>query len=171
MGNKRNADRKPPTKLQLKAKARQASKLAEIRKALVVAGYRTAAEQATALGVNRSTAWAFLNLNKRAGPSARLLKRILASPKLPPAVRRTIKEYVKEKIAGLYGHGEYRRRWFHNQFRPSVSALPKGARPTQSVRPASSMSALGHKRTLALSKSMSALPPKADPKRQVPSAH
>ena len=80
MGNKRNADRKP-IKLQLKAKARQASKLAEIREALAVAGYRTAAEQAIALGVNRSTAWAFLNLNKRVGPSAKLLKRILTSPK------------------------------------------------------------------------------------------
>ena len=133
MGNKRNADRKPPTKLQLKAKARQASKIAEIREALVVAGYRTAAEQAIALGVNRSTAWAFLNLNKRAGPSARLLKRILASSKLPPAVRRTIKEYVNEKIAGLYGHGKYRRSWFHNQFRPSISALHEGAALTLSI--------------------------------------
>jgi hypothetical protein len=141
MGNKRNADRKP-IKLQLKAKARQASKLAEIREALAVAGYRTAAEQAIALGVNRSTAWAFLNLNKRVGPSAKLLKRILTSPNLPPAVRRTIREYIKEKIAGLYGHGKVRRRWFHNQFRPPVSALPEGAPPTQSVRPALSMSAL-----------------------------
>jgi hypothetical protein len=133
MGNKRNADRKPPTKLQLKAKARQASKIAEIREALVVAGYRTAAEQAIALGVNRSTAWAFLNLNKRAGPSARLLKRILASSKLPPAVRRTIKEYVNEKIAGLYGHGKYRRRLFHDQFRAPISALPQGAGLTLSI--------------------------------------
>jgi hypothetical protein len=141
MGNKRNADRKP-IKLQLKAKARQASKLAEIREALAVAGYRTAAEQAIALGVNRSTAWAFLNLNKRVGPSAKLLKRILTSPNLPPAVRRTIREGIKEEIVGLYGHGKVRRRWFHNQFRPPVSALPEGAPTTQSVRPALSMSAL-----------------------------
>ena len=98
-----------------------------------MAGYRTAAEQAIALGVNRSTAWALLNRDKRAGPSARLLKRILASPNLPPAVRRTITEYVNEKIAGLYGHGKYRRRWFHNQFRPPVSTLPEGAGPTLSI--------------------------------------
>jgi hypothetical protein len=133
MGKKRNADRKPPTDSLLKAKARQASKLAEIREALVMAGYCTTAEQAVALGVNRSTAWALLNRDKRAGPSAGLLKRILASPKLPPAARLAITEYVNEKIAGLYGHGKYRRRWFHNQFRAPVSALPKGARPTLSV--------------------------------------
>ena len=102
--------------LQSEAKARQASKLAEIREALVAAGCDTAAKQATALGVSRPTAWALLNRDKRAGPSAMIIKRILSSPNLPPAARRKVEEYVEEKIAGLYGHSQDRRRWFRDQF-------------------------------------------------------
>jgi len=102
--------------LQSAAKARQASKLAEIREALVAAGCDTAAKQATALGVSRPTAWALLNRDKRAGPSAMIIKRILLSPSLPPAARRKVEEYVAEKIAGLYGHSEGRLRWFGDQF-------------------------------------------------------
>ena len=101
--------------LQSKAKLRQASKLAEIREALVAAGFDTAAKQSIALGVSRPTAWALLNRDKRAGPSSMVVKRILSSPNLPPAARRRIEEYVEEKIAGLYGHTEYRRRWFRDQ--------------------------------------------------------
>jgi len=102
-------------------KARQASKLAEIRNALVAAGYDTAAKQALALGVSRPTAWALLNRDKRAGPSAKILKRILSSPSLPPAVRRKFEEYIEEKIGGLYGHGTTRRRWLRDQF-PTLHA-------------------------------------------------
>jgi hypothetical protein len=98
-----SAIRKPLTDLQLKAKARQASKLAEIREALIAAGYRTTEEQAFALRVNRSTAWALLNRDKRAGPSSVVLKRILSSPNLPPVVRRKVNEFIREKIAGRYG--------------------------------------------------------------------
>jgi hypothetical protein len=97
------------------AKAKQASKLAEIREALVSAGYDTSAKQAAALGVPRPTAWALLNRDKRTGPSSVVIKRILLSPNLPPAARRKVEEYVEEKIAGLYGHAENRRRWFRNQ--------------------------------------------------------
>jgi hypothetical protein len=101
--------------LYLASKARQASKLAEIRDALVAAGYDTTARQAAALGVSRPTAWALLNRDKRAGPSSIIIKRILSAPNLPPAVRRKVEEYVEEKIAGLYGHTEHRRRWFREQ--------------------------------------------------------
>ena len=97
------------------AKARQVSKLAEIRNALVAAGYDTAAKQALALGVSRPTAWALLNRDRRAGPSSVIIKRILLSPNVPPAARRKVEEYVEEKIAGLYGHTEVRRRWFRDQ--------------------------------------------------------
>jgi hypothetical protein len=107
--------------LQSKAKARQASKLAEIRKTLIAAGYDTTAKQALALGISRSTAWVVLNRDNRAGPSAVVIKRILSSPDLPPAVRRKIAEYINEKIAGLYGHGKNRTRWFRDQFRAPVS--------------------------------------------------
>jgi hypothetical protein len=102
--------------LRLEAKSRQAAKLAEIREALVANGFDSSAKQAVALGVSRPTAWALLNRDKRAGPSAMILKRILSSPRLPPAARRKVEEYVAEKIAGLYGHSEGRARWFGDQF-------------------------------------------------------
>ena len=100
----------------LEAKARQASKLAEIRDALVVAGFDTTAKQATVFGLGRSTAWSVLNSDRRAGPSANVIRRILSSPSLPPAARRKVEEFVEEKIAGLYGHSEGRVRWFGDQF-------------------------------------------------------
>ena len=99
-----------------KAKARQASKLVQIREALVSAGCDTTAKQAVALGVGRSTTWAMLNLDKRAGPSANVIKRILSSPNLPAVARRKVEEYVKEKSHGLYGHSERRSQAFGDQF-------------------------------------------------------
>jgi hypothetical protein len=100
------------TRKNRRAKATQASKLAEIREALVTAGYDTAAKQAAVLGVCRSTAWVLFNRDKRVGPSANVIKRILSSAKLPPAARRKVEQYVEEKIAGLYGHSEPSRRAF-----------------------------------------------------------
>jgi hypothetical protein len=97
-------------------KARQVAKLAEIRAALVAAGYDTTAKQAAVLGVHRATAWVLLNRDKRAGPSAKVIKRILSSPQLPRSVRRKIEQYVEEKACGLYGHSETARRSFANQF-------------------------------------------------------
>ena len=99
----------------LAAKTSQASKLAEIREALVAAGYNSAAKQAAVLGVSRPTAWALLNRDKRAGPSSVVIKRVLSSPTLPPTVRLKVEEYIFEKIAGLYGHTNVRRRWFCDQ--------------------------------------------------------
>jgi hypothetical protein len=83
-----------------------ASKLAEIREALISAGCDTIDKQATALGVGRSTAYALLNLDKRAGPSAIVVKRVLSSPNLPPRARHKFEEYVANKIRGRYGHSE-----------------------------------------------------------------
>src|SRR5262245_58928969 len=114
------ADRRQD-KPQSKAKARQALKLAEIRAALISAGFDTTDKQAGILGVGRSTAWALLNRDKRAGPSSIIIKRILSYPKLPLAVRRKVNEYIEEKIAGLYGHRDDRRRWFRDQFRSRTS--------------------------------------------------
>ena len=105
-----------------RAKTLQALKLAEIRNALIKAGYRSAGEQAKILGVGRSTAWALLNRNKRTGPSSVVLKHILSSPDLPPAVRHKIEEFIDDKIAGRYGHREIRRRWFRDQFSHILSA-------------------------------------------------
>jgi hypothetical protein len=53
-----------------------------------------------------------LNRDKRVGPSANIIKRILSLPKLPSKVRRKVEEYIEEKIAGLYGHSEPSRRAF-----------------------------------------------------------
>jgi hypothetical protein len=99
-----------------RAKARQTLKLAKIRKALVSAGYDTVAQQAAVLGLRRSTTWALFNQDKRAGPSAIVLKRILSSPDLPPRVRGEIEEYVEDKISGLYGHSKPRMQAFRDAF-------------------------------------------------------
>ena len=120
-----------------RAKARQASKLAEIRAALVAAGFDTTAKQSAVLGLGRSSTWAVLNSDKRAGPSANVIKRILSSPTLPSAARQKIEEYVEEKIRGLYGHSERRKQAFRDTFRAlnlqrrRLKHLPKpfGARP------------------------------------------
>src|SRR5262245_11145573 len=98
------------------AKARQASKLAEIREALITAGCDTTAKQAAVLGVSRPTAWVVLNRDKRVGPSASIIKRILASPKLPPAARLKVEEYINDRIDGLYGHSATSMRSFRDQF-------------------------------------------------------
>ena len=98
------------------AKAKQASKLEEIRAALTDAGCDTVAKQAAVLGVGRSTAWALLNLDKRAGPSANVIKRILSSPDLPAIARRKVEQYVKAKSHGLYGHSKPRMQAFSGQF-------------------------------------------------------
>ena len=108
-------ERKSQTVHRQLSKARQASKLAEIRESLIAAGYDTTAKQAAALGVSRPTAWVVLNRDKRVGPSAQVIKRVLSSPNLPPAVRRKVEEYIEDKIAGLYGHTDARRRCFREE--------------------------------------------------------
>ena len=99
-----------------KPKVRMTSKLAEIRGALISAGFDTTAEQAAVLGLSRSTAWAFLNRDNKAGPSAKVVKRTLSSTKIPPSVRKKIEEYVEEKSLGLYGHGKQPNRTFRLAF-------------------------------------------------------
>ena len=113
----RSGDRRYRIDLQSEAKEKQALKLAEIRETLVAAGYDTTAKQAAILGIGRSTV--LLNRDKRAGPSAKVIKRILSSPQVPKAVRRKVEQYVKQKIRGLYGHSEQRTQWFSQQFQPS----------------------------------------------------
>src|SRR3974377_1281200 len=104
-----SGDRRARNDFRLEPKEKQASKLAEIRGALVTAGYNTTAKQAAVLGVGRSTAWWLLNHDKRAGPSAKVLKRILSSPQVPKKVRLKVEQYVEEKICGRCGHGKPRK--------------------------------------------------------------
>jgi hypothetical protein len=101
---------------QLEPKKRQALKLAEIREALVSAGFDTTAKQGAVLGLGRSTAWKVLNDDKRAGPSAKVIKRILLSPQVPKKVRLKVEQYVEEKIRGRYGHSKQRTQRFADQF-------------------------------------------------------
>jgi hypothetical protein len=87
------------------AMARQAAKIAEIRRELASAGYNTVREQAEVLGLRRSTAWAVLRTNsEKLGISSATIKRMLASPHLPLTVRKVIREYVRERLLGRYGH-------------------------------------------------------------------
>jgi len=96
-----------------KLKVRQRSKIAEIRAALVETGHVALDEQAATLGLSRSTAWSVLRPNhKSSGLEARTISRILRSPRLPRLVRQRMLEYLQEKIRGLYGHSERRRREF-----------------------------------------------------------
>lgn len=89
------------------AKARQSSKIRELRIALRSAGLVGLDEQARALGLPRSTTWKILKGDHKAsGLSAMVVSRMLSTPRLPPVVRTKILEYVREKTDGLYGHGK-----------------------------------------------------------------
>jgi hypothetical protein len=111
-------------------KARQRIKIEEIRAALVRAGVSTLDAQTKVLGLCRSTAWSILKPNhKSSGLSARTINRMLVSPRLPIPVRQKIFEYVRERIAGLYGHSDRRRREFAaslsiGQFNGSIGEAP-----------------------------------------------
>ena len=101
------------------AKMKQSEKIAELREALVKAGSHSLDAQAAALNLSRSTAWAVLRGNHKAsGLSAKIVRRMLASPQLPAEVRMRLREYVEEKLAGSFGHPEPSRR----RFKTSVGA-------------------------------------------------
>ena len=88
-----------------KSKTRQTSRIRELGSALAAEGLVTLDEQARALDLSRSTAWAVLKANHKAsGLTAATINRMLSSPELPARVRATILTYVEEKLAGLYGH-------------------------------------------------------------------
>ena len=97
-------------------KARQCSKIAELRWLLEQSGYPSLDKQASALGLGRSTTWAILQASHKAsGVSRSIIKRMLQSPGLPPAARQWIEEYVSEKMSGAYGHSTKRLRIFWAQ--------------------------------------------------------
>jgi len=97
-------------------KMRQASKIREIRDALIATGFVALDVQAQALGVSRSTAWNILNgTYKSSGLSVAIINRMLAAPRLPPLVRTKILEYIREKTAGCYGHGNIQLRKFSSR--------------------------------------------------------
>ena len=72
------------------AKQRQSSKIKELSDALVAAGFLSLDEQATALGLSRSTTWTILRAkHKNYGLSGALINRILTRPRLDRRVRAT----------------------------------------------------------------------------------
>ena len=102
--------------LQKSMKARQCSKIAELRWALEQSGHHSLDKQASALGLGRSTTWAILQAShKGSGVSGSVIKRMLRSPALPPAAKKWIAEYVSEKLSGAYGHSIRRLRIFRAQ--------------------------------------------------------
>jgi hypothetical protein len=94
----------------------QCSKIAELRCVLEQSGYLSLDKQADALGLSRSTTWAILQASHKAsGVSGSIIKRMLQSPALPPAVRQWVGEYVSEKLSGAYGHSTKRLQIFEAQ--------------------------------------------------------
>jgi hypothetical protein len=105
-----------PSVRKLEAKRRLAKKLAEVRRALISAGFDTTSKQAAVLGLSRATAWFVLNRDDKAGPSADVVKRILSSAKISSRVRRKFEEYIEDKGLGLYGHDRRYSRKFREEF-------------------------------------------------------
>jgi hypothetical protein len=97
-------------------KARQCAKILELRQVLLRAGYQSVDKQASALGLSRSTTWAVLQANHNSsGLSGSVIKRMLRSANLPPPAKQWLEEYIAEKLAGAYGHGQKRLRIFSGQ--------------------------------------------------------
>ena len=94
-------------------KARQTIRIKELGASLTASGLVTVGEQARALGLSRSSAWALLKANhKSSGLSAASINRMLSSPELLLHLRVTILTHVDEKLAGLYGHNKMQLRRF-----------------------------------------------------------
>jgi hypothetical protein len=97
-------------------KERQSLKIKELSDALVAAGFVSLDEQATALGLSRSTTWTILKAkHKNYGLSGALVSRILQKQGLDRRVRAKIIEYVEEKASGHYGHNQTQLRRFKDR--------------------------------------------------------
>jgi predicted DNA-binding transcriptional regulator AlpA len=72
---------------------------------LIATGYLRLDDQATVLGLSRSTTWTIVqSKHKNTGISASVIKQMLAQPQLPSLARTKIYEYVEQKSLGMYGH-------------------------------------------------------------------
>jgi hypothetical protein len=128
--NEELQSRKGASPIPSEMKARQVAKIRELTKALQSAGFCTLDEQAKALGLCRSTAWTVRKANHKAsGLSVSIINRMLAAPHLPPLVRSKILEYVKEKVAGVYGGSRTQRRSFAARISLGVGLCEKHGNP------------------------------------------
>ena len=99
-------------------RTRQASRIRDLRQALIDAGYKSLDQQATALGLCRSTTWTVLRGDhKCTGLQAALVARMWVAPNLPPTARTILASYISEKSQGSYGHNEDQRERFTAQLR------------------------------------------------------
>jgi len=90
-----------------RAKLRQAAKIKELEEVLLTLGYKSVDQRAAVLGLNRSTVWAIFNVeHTRGGLSSNTVKRLLAANAAPKELRQVVAEYVREKLAGAYGHSQ-----------------------------------------------------------------
>ena len=106
------------------AKQRQSSKIKELSDALVAAGFLSLDEQATALGLSRSTTWTILRAkHKNYGLSGALINRILKKPRLDRRVRAKVIEYVEEKASGSYGHNKTQLRRFTDRLSARAATM------------------------------------------------
>src|SRR5215213_9360950 len=113
-------------------KARQCSKIAELRWVLEQSGYRSLDKQAGALGLSRSTTWAILQAgHKGSGVSGSVIKRMLRTSTLPPSAKKWIAEYVSEKLSGAYGHSTKRLRIFRAQVAVEEMSAITDRRPSR----------------------------------------
>jgi hypothetical protein len=107
----------------MRATTFQSAKIKEVGEALVATGYDSLDNQATVLGLSRSTTWTILRgRHKNYGLSASVIKRMLAQPQLPVLVRDKIYEYVDRKAAGMYGHNAQQLRRFVQALSPPGNA-------------------------------------------------
>ena len=113
-------------------KALQCAKIREIGAALISAGFVALDQQADALGLCRSTTWVILQAeHKNSGLSATVVNRMLGSPRLPAPARAKVIEYVREKLAGRYGHSKTQLHRFAEQVQLStkIAKSPPLAQP------------------------------------------
>src|ERR1051325_7459757 len=111
--NQFETQRRSPASIAARMRERQQQKIAQLRLVLVEHGLQTVREQADALNLSNSSAWAVLQANhKHRGLSSRVIERIKSSPKLPAKARQVIEEYIQERLSGAYGHSRQSLREF-----------------------------------------------------------
>ena len=99
-------------------RTRQASRIRDLRQALIEAGHKSLDQQATALGLCRSTTWTVLRGDhKCSGLGAALVARMWVTRELPPTARTILANYIIEKSQGAYGHKDDQRERFIAQLR------------------------------------------------------
>jgi hypothetical protein len=128
-------------------KDRQSSKLKELSDTLIAAGFGSLDEQATALGLSRSTTWTILKArHKNYGLSGALINRILQRPGLPRPVRAKLIEYVQEKASGFYGHNKIQLRRFRERLSIRAATVTRCRKKLTEFKVTVKRANPGHKR-------------------------